>query len=155
TINTGIYVIEPEVLRRIPDGEPFDFSKQLFPLLLEAGKPLYGYVLPEGEYWQDIGHLDHYRQANEDVLDGPCRVNVPGIRLKENSWLGDGVALPAVDVIEGPAFLGNYCKIEEGARVGPYAVLGSNVAVKQGAQVVRSIIDGGTYIGGGAQIEGA
>src|SRR3954453_10252039 len=45
TINTGIYVIEPEVLRRIPVGEPFDFSKQLFPNLLEAGKPLYGYVL--------------------------------------------------------------------------------------------------------------
>ena len=78
TINTGIYVIEPEVLRCIPEGEPFDFSKQLFPLLLEAGKPLYGYVLPEGEYWQDIGTLDQYRQANEDVLDGRCRVDVPG-----------------------------------------------------------------------------
>ena len=155
TINTGIYVVEPEVLRWVPQGEPFDFAKQLFPRLLEMGKPLYGYVLPEDEYWLDIGNLEQYRQANEDVLDGRCRVDVPGIRLKENIWLGDGVALPGVDVIEGPAFLGNYCKIEEGARIGPYAVLGPNVAVKQGAHVERSVLDGGTYVGGGAVVTGA
>jgi mannose-1-phosphate guanylyltransferase/phosphomannomutase len=155
TINTGIYVIEPEVLRWIPTGEPFDFAKQLFPRLLEMGKPLYGYVLPEHEYWLDIGNLEQYRQANEDVLDGRCRVDVPGIRLKENIWLGDGVALPGVDVIEGPAFLGNYCKVEEGARIGPYAVLGPNVTAKQGAHVERSVLDGGTYVGGGAVVTGA
>ena len=42
TINTGIYVLEPEVLRHIPADRPFDFSKELFPLLLEMGRPLYG-----------------------------------------------------------------------------------------------------------------
>src|ERR671938_2159652 len=36
TINTGIYVVEPEVLRWVPAGEPFDFAQQLFPFLLEA-----------------------------------------------------------------------------------------------------------------------
>ena len=44
TINTGIYVLDPEVLRHVPEGRPFDFSKELFPLLLEMGRPLYGYV---------------------------------------------------------------------------------------------------------------
>jgi len=53
TINTGIYVLEPEVLRHIPTDRPFDFSKELFPLLLEMGRPMYGYVM-DG-YWQDIG----------------------------------------------------------------------------------------------------
>jgi mannose-1-phosphate guanylyltransferase / phosphomannomutase len=42
TINTGIYVLEPEVLRHVPTDEPHDFSKELFPLLLEMGRPLYG-----------------------------------------------------------------------------------------------------------------
>jgi mannose-1-phosphate guanylyltransferase/phosphomannomutase len=155
TINTGVYVVEPEVLARVPEGEPFDFSKQLFPALLEAGKPLYGYVVPDDQYWQDIGTLEQYRQANEDVLDGRCKVTVPGIRLKENIWLGDGVSLPEVDVIEGPAFLGNYCRVEEGASVGPYAVLGSNVTVKLGSTVERSIVDSGTYVGGGAILTGS
>ena len=67
TINTGIYVLEPEVLRHIPADRPFDFSKELFPLLLEMGRPMYGYVM-DG-YWQDIGNLDQYRQANFDALD--------------------------------------------------------------------------------------
>ena len=67
TINTGIYVLEPEVLRHIPTDRPFDFSKELFPLLLEMGRPMYGFVM-DG-YWQDIGNLDQFRQANFDALD--------------------------------------------------------------------------------------
>src|SRR5205823_3131520 len=59
TINTGIYVLEPEVLRHIPDDRPHDFSKELFPLLLEMGRPLYGHIF-DG-YWQDIGNLDQFR----------------------------------------------------------------------------------------------
>ena len=75
TINTGIYVLEPEVLRHIPTDRPFDFSKELFPLLLEMGRPIYGYVC-EG-YWQDIGNLDQYREANADALDEKVRLNIP------------------------------------------------------------------------------
>src|SRR4051812_47060953 len=123
--------------------------------MLEMGKPIYGYGWPDEEYWQDTGNLEQCRQANEDVLDGRCRVDVPGIRLKTNIWLGDGVALPAVEVIEGPAYLGNFCRIDEGATVGPYAVLGSNVTIKSGATIERSFIDGGTYVGGGATVSGA
>ncbi len=75
TINTGIYVLEPEVLRHIPTDRPYDFSKELFPLLLEMGRPIYGYVC-DG-YWQDIGNLDQYRQANFDALDEKVRLNDP------------------------------------------------------------------------------
>ena len=75
TINTGIYVLEPEVLRHVPADRPYDFSKELFPLLLEMGRPLYGYVL-DG-YWQDIGNLDQYRQANFDALDERVSLDHP------------------------------------------------------------------------------
>ena len=155
TINTGVYVIEPELLDRIPEGEPYDFSKQLFPELLAEGAPLYGFVVPEHRYWKDIGTIEQFREANQDVLDGLVGVDVPGVRLKENIWLGEGVTLPSVDVIEGPAFLGAYTTVEDGARVGPYAVLGANVTVKAGASVQRSVIDGGTHIGSSATVRGA
>src|SRR5205823_14309937 len=62
TINTGIYVLEREVLKHVPRNRSFDFSKELFPLLLEMGRPIYGHVC-DG-YWQDIGNLDQFRQAN-------------------------------------------------------------------------------------------
>src|SRR5882762_3516511 len=74
TINTGIYVLEPEVLRHVPADRPYDFSKELFPLLLEMGRPLYGYAFEE--YWQDIGNLDQFRQANFDALDGAVELDI-------------------------------------------------------------------------------
>ena len=117
TINTGIYVLEPEVLNHIPAEGPYDFSKELFPLLLEMGRPLYGFVL-DG-YWQDIGNLDQYRQANFDALDEKVRLNVGGIRLRGNVWLGEGAEIDDVEDLEGPAFIGNYCRIARDASVGP------------------------------------
>ncbi len=152
TINTGVYVLEPEVLRAVPPGMPYDFSKQLFPDLLERGKPMLGHVA-EG-YWQDIGNLDQYRQANFDALDGRVELELSGIRLRDNVLLGEGVQLPDLEQIEGPAFIGNFCQVDAGARIGPYTVLGPNVIVKEGATVVRSMVDSGSYIGRSARLEG-
>jgi mannose-1-phosphate guanylyltransferase / phosphomannomutase len=153
TINTGIYVLEPEVLRHIPTEGPYDFSKELFPLLLEMGRPLYGYVFDN--YWQDIGNLDQFRQANFDALDERVRLNVPGIRLRGNVWLGEGVEVDDLAAIEGPAFLGNYCRVAPDATVGPYTVLGSSVTLLERARTERSVIDAATHVGRSARIEGA
>jgi mannose-1-phosphate guanylyltransferase / phosphomannomutase len=153
TINTGIYVLEPEVLKHIPPDRGYDFSKELFPLLLEMGRPIYGQVL-DG-YWQDIGNLDQYKQANIDALEGRVRLEIPGIRIRGNVWLGEGVDLDDLDDIEGPAYLGNYCRIARGARIGPHSVLGASVTVRERGRVVRSIVDSSTYIGRSAEIEGA
>jgi mannose-1-phosphate guanylyltransferase/phosphomannomutase len=152
TINTGIYVVEPEVLRHIPTDRPYDFSKELFPLLLEMGRPMYGYVM-DG-YWQDIGNLDQYRQANFDALDERVRLNVPGIRLRGNVWIGDGADME-LEAVEGPAFIGNNCRIGPEATVGPYSVLSNGVTLRDAARVSRSIIDVGSYLGRSTIIEGA
>jgi mannose-1-phosphate guanylyltransferase/phosphomannomutase len=153
TINTGIYVLEPEVLRHVPTDRPFDFSKELFPLLLEMGRPMYGYVFED--YWQDIGNLDQFRQANFDALDERVRLNIPGIRLRGNIWLGEGVEVDNLAAIEAPALLGNYCRIAPDASVGPYSVLGSSVTLLEGARTERSVIDAATHIGRSARVEGA
>ena len=153
TINTGIYVLNPEVLRHVPADRPYDFSKELFPLLLEMGRPLYGCVL-DG-YWQDIGNLDQYRQANYDALDGNVELSIAGIQLRGNIWIGDGVELDDLDQIEGPAFIGNNCRVAPGASVGPHSVLGANSTLRERARIERSVIEAGTHIGRSAIVEGA
>ncbi|HET7567154.1 MAG TPA: sugar phosphate nucleotidyltransferase [Gaiellaceae bacterium] len=153
TINTGIYVLEPEVLKHVPTDRPYDFSKELFPLLLEMGRPIYGCVL-DG-YWQDIGNLDQYRQANFDALDERVRLEIPGIRIRGNVWLGEGVDLDDLDAIEGPSYIGNYCRIGRGARIGPHTVLSTSVTVRERGRVTRSIVDASTYVGRSANLEGA
>jgi mannose-1-phosphate guanylyltransferase/phosphomannomutase len=153
TINTGIYVLEPEVLTHIPTDRPYDFSKELFPLLLEMGRPIYGHVM-DG-YWQDIGNLDQYRQANFDALDEKVGLNIAGIRLRGNVWIGEGADIHDSEEIEGPAFIGNHCRIGRDASVGPYSVLSNGVTLRERARTVRTVIDSSTHVGRSALIEGA
>jgi mannose-1-phosphate guanylyltransferase/phosphomannomutase len=153
TINTGIYVLEPEVLKHVPTDRPYDFSKELFPYLLEMGRPLYGYVM-DG-YWQDIGNLDQYRQANFDALDEHVKLNIPGIRIRGNVWLGEGVDIADLDQVEGPALIGNYCRVAPGATVGAYSVLSNSVTLRERTRTTRSVIEASTHIGRSSLIEGA
>jgi mannose-1-phosphate guanylyltransferase / phosphomannomutase len=153
TINTGIYVLEPEVLRHIPRDRPFDFSKELFPLLLEMGRPIYGYVC-DG-YWQDIGNLEQYRQANFDALDEKVALNVSGLKIRGDVWVGEGVEIDDVEGVEGPAFIGNYCTVSPESSVGPYSILGPGTTLRERGRISRSIIDSSCYIGRSAVVEGA
>jgi mannose-1-phosphate guanylyltransferase / phosphomannomutase len=153
TINTGIYVLEPEVLKHVPRNRPFDFSKELFPLLLEMGRPIYGHV-SEG-YWQDIGNLDQYRQANFDALDEKVRLDISGLRIRGDVWIGEGVEIDDVEGVEGPAFVGNYCTVSPEASVGPYTVLGPGTTLRERSRISRTVIDASTYVGRSAVIEGA
>jgi mannose-1-phosphate guanylyltransferase / phosphomannomutase len=153
TINTGIYVLEPEVLKHVPTDRPYDFSKELFPLLLEMGRPIYGYVC-DG-YWQDIGNLDQYRQANFDALDERVRLDVPGLKIRGDVWIGEGVEIDDVEGVEGPAFIGNYARISPEASVGPYTILGSATTLRERGRISRSVLDASCYIGRSAVVEGA
>src|SRR5205807_8406240 len=120
---------------------------------LEMGRPIYGHVF-DG-YWQDIGNLDQYRQANFDALDERVRLEITGIRIRGNVWMGDGVDLDDLEAIEGPAYLGNYCRVARGAHIGPYTVLSTSVTVRERGRVQRSIVDSSTYIGRSADVVGA
>jgi mannose-1-phosphate guanylyltransferase/phosphomannomutase len=153
TINTGIYVLEPEVLRHVPNDRPFDFSKELFPLLLEMGRPIYGHVC-EG-YWLDIGNLDQYRQANFDALDQKVQLAVPGLKIRGDVWIGEGVEIDDVEGVEGPAFIGNYARVSPEASVGPYTVLGPATTLRERGRISRSVVDASCYVGRSAVIEGA
>ena len=153
TINTGIYVLEPEVLKHVPTDRPYDFSKELFPLLLEMGRPIYGCVL--GGYWQDIGNLDQYRQANFDALDERVQLDIGGIRIRGNVWLGEGVDIADLEAVEGPVYIGSYCRISPQATIAPYSVLSTSVTVREGARTSHSIVDASTYIGRSTVVEGA
>ncbi len=153
TVNTGIYVIEPEVLDHIPEGQPYDFSHNLFPKLFDMRKPLYG-VVCEG-YWQDIGSLEQYLQANRDALDGKIQLTPPGVRLKGNVWVDHNAAIDSLDGVEGPAVIGANVRLEPGAMVHAHTVLGNNVVLRAGAQVSDSVLGENVYLASGAVVAGA
>src|SRR5918997_1824961 len=151
-VNTGIYLLEPSVMDEIPDPEEgeYDFSKELFPKLLDRGRPLYGFVTDA--YWEDIGTLEQYASAQRAVLDGKVEgVRPPGTRLRENIYVGRRAQVDDEE-LEGPVVIGDNVRIDEGAKISPYTVIGSNVVIAAGATVERSIVAEGTYVGEGAEL---
>lgn len=153
TVNTGIYVLEPEIFKYIPKGEKYDFSKDLFPVLLEKGAPLYGCIL-DG-YWCDIGNFEQYMQAHRDVLDLKSKIQPPGIRMRENVWIGDGADVDMSVDISGPVVIGQNAKVEAGAELDEYSVIGNNVVIKSMAHVHRTVVWDNAFIGPQAHIHGA
>jgi mannose-1-phosphate guanylyltransferase/phosphomannomutase len=153
TANTGMYILEPSVLNDIPEGQEYDFAEELFPKLLEEGRPMYGYVM-EG-YWEDIGNIEQYMSAQKDVLDGKARgIRLPGEKLREGVYVGRGTQVDE-DQLEAPVVLGDNVWLSSSARVGPYSVLGPNVSVEVGASVERSTVAEGSSIGEEAELDGA
>ncbi len=153
TVNTGIYILEPEIFDMMAAGKPYDWSGDIFPKLLEDGKPLFGYVM--GEYWSDIGSLQQYREAQEHLLSGRLRLALPGQPIASGVLAGPNAQIDESATIVPPVAIGRNCKIKKGSRIGPYTVIGDNVFIEEDANVDRSVIWDSTYIGPSVGIHSA
>ncbi len=152
TVNTGIYILDPEIFSYIPEGQPFDFSRDLFPILLEKGAPMFGYVA-DG-YWTDVGTVDAYMKAHQAVLDGEVSIEIPGTEIADRVWAAEGAIIDPGARIEGPLLLGEHAKVEAGAHVREYSVIGNNAVVKEGAFLQRAVVHDNAYVGPGASLRG-
>ncbi|HET6313094.1 MAG TPA: mannose-1-phosphate guanyltransferase, partial [Chloroflexia bacterium] len=155
TVNTGIYILEPKIFDYYEAGQVFDFSSQLFPILLEKGDPMYGYVA-DG-YWCDVGSIPDYMIASGDYLRG--EVNLPKLAQETEPgsgiWVQEEVEIARDAHISGPVFLGTGVKIKSGATVRGPAVIRDFSVVDNRATVDRSIIWRNCYIGERAEVRGA
>ena len=145
TINSGIYIVEPEVLKLLEPRKACDFSKDLFPLLLERGMPIYGYVA-DG-YWCDVGNPDQYRQAHLDLLDGRIHHSPPGEQLRDGIWVGSGAQIHPSAKLKGPLVIGRNCRVRDSARLAEYSVIGDNCIIEDGADLERLVVWDNAYIG--------
>ena len=153
TVNTGIYVFDPAILDLIEPGHSADWSKDIFPRLLEKGAPLYGYVA-DG-YWCDIGNLIEYRRAVADLLSGRVRLGPLGHSRGGNVWTGDNVEIAPDAHLIGPIYLGNEVKVKSGAVIHGPTFIRDYTIVDNRAQVDRSLVWRNCYIGEGAELRGA
>ncbi len=153
TINTGIYVLNPEVLAYIERGKLTDWSKDVFPRMLHKGDTIYGYIA-EG-YWTDVGTIEAYMRACGDYLAGRVRLPRSGTNIGGEVWV-DGDAEIAPDAqLHGPIYLGHGAKIKGGVIIhGPSAIRDYTI-VDARASIDRSIIWRNSYIGERAELRGA
>jgi mannose-1-phosphate guanylyltransferase/phosphomannomutase len=153
TVNTGIYVLNPEVLAYIERGKNTDWSKDVFPRMLHRGDTIQGYIA--GGYWTDVGTIEEYMRACGDYLAG--HVNLPrlGQHIGGEIWV-DGDAEIAPDAqLHGPVFLGHGAKIKGGVMIHGPSVIRDYTIVDARATIDRSIIWRNSYIGERAELRGA
>src|SRR6476620_4520885 len=110
TVNTGIYVMEPEVFAYVAAGESVDWSSDVFPTLLDLGLPVYGYIA-EG-YWEDVGTQESYMRAQADVLTGQVDVDLDAFEVSNGVWVAEGADVHPDAVLRGPLFIGDYAQVE-------------------------------------------
>lgn len=135
-INAGTYVLEPEVLKRIPAGTKFSFEREVFPDLLARGEPVYAY--PSDAYWIDMGTPENYLKLNSDLLGGKSRQYQPG---RANAVVvGDGSKIHPEAEIRGPVLIDRNCTIKRGAKISGPAVIGAGTVVSEDAVVDNAVI---------------
>jgi mannose-1-phosphate guanylyltransferase/phosphomannomutase len=147
TINTGIYILEPEVLEKIPAQKSFDFSKNLFPLMLKEKRPLFGYIAPN--YWKDVGNLEEYARAHQDILEEKVKVEINGNLLQKNGssvWAGKNLKLGKNVKFTGTVILGNDCVIGSKSIISN-SIFGDRVKIGEESNITRSTIWRDTKIG--------
>ncbi len=153
TINTGIYVLGPEVLGYMERGKSYDFSRDIFPRLLHENKLVSGYIATE--YWTDIGNLQQYQQANYDALMGKVRVDIAGTEITPGVWTGEGCRIDPQAVLTAPLVLGRNVVVEAGAQIGGDTVLGNATIVARNASIARTVAWADCYFGESCQVAGA
>jgi mannose-1-phosphate guanylyltransferase len=146
TINAGIYVLEPSVLKYMPKGEPYSFERGLFPTLLEHKEPVMSFVLDK--YWIDIGTPQKYLEVHHDILSR----KFVSPRVAQSAF--DRKAMPAGAFVDEKSIIGPDVAIREGVRI-ENSVIGNNCKIDEGVHIVDSVIWAGNTIDGEARISGS
>ena len=158
-INAGTYVLEPDVLDRIPSDQKVSVEREVFPGMVADGSL---YALDDQTYWIDTGTPAEYIQAQLDLIDGLRGVAVAGVhpaaRVHEDAMvkravIGAGASIAAGARIEGAVVL-------DGAEIGSEAVIdgsvvGEGAVVAAAAHVVGcSVVGDGQVVASGERLDG-
>ncbi|HLV08895.1 MAG TPA: sugar phosphate nucleotidyltransferase [Halanaerobiales bacterium] len=153
TINTGIYILEPLIFDLFEKGKNFDFSKDLFPLMLKRKMRLYGLAL-QG-YWNDIGSLEEYTRTQFELLEGKINLPLKGAsEIGKDIWVEEGVNIAENVELEGPLYIGKDSIIAAGASL-KSSIIGKNCYIFSDASLKKSVLWDNNTIGRNSEIRGA
>jgi mannose-1-phosphate guanylyltransferase/phosphomannomutase len=145
TVNTGIYILEPHILSWLELGKPSDFSHDLFPALLQADVPMYGYIA-DG-YWCDVGSLETYRQVQYDAIRGRVHLQIDYTQIKTGVWVGRNTQIDPTVKIEAPVLIGDDCTIGAHTSISAGTIVGDHVSIGANCDLQRPIIGNSCLVG--------
>lgn len=147
-INTGIYLIEPEIIKMIPENTAFDFSDGLFPELLRQHKKFKCWQTDA--FWGDIGEFEAYLQLTQEIL----REHTDDFPYQGTLYLNDTTDAKGNTVI-APSLIGDKAVFGKNNTVGPFAVIGKNLTLEDGCTLNKCVIGDDAKIESGTELSGA
>lgn len=150
-INAGIYVLEPEVIKYIPENTHYMVERGLFPALLDMDAPVYGY--PFRGYWLDMGTPDTYFSLNRDLLSENTMSPFTAAAGMLHVQYGVDCDIHSSARISAPVLIGNKCLIGRNVTITGPAVIGNDCTVENGATVVDSLLWNNVRIGAGTALK--
>ena len=140
-INTGIYIFEPEIFDYIPKNTKYDIGGELLPSLLDIGKEFY--AINMDFKWIDVGTIRDFYEANMMLLKKETCYIKPYYKrvIDKNIFVGINCSINFDKVdIQGPVYIGNSVKIEDGCKIVGPCVINSNSEIYKDSLIKNSII---------------
>ena len=133
-INAGTYVLEPDILQRIPPDTRFTFEREVFPQMLADGLSVYAY--PTDNYWMDTGTPEKYLQLHRDLLSS----KYDGYVLEKNVSKGEGSKIHPMVKFKGKVIIGDNCVIASGVKLTGPVVIGPDCIIGEDTVISDSVI---------------
>ena len=167
-INAGIYVMEKDVLRLVPNKGQYDLSKELVPKLMERGDRIQSYMYKGS--WLDVGRPSDLIGANQIAatmrFDNELwsKHKISGTSINKPFYLGkdssiidstsnSSIVLEGCNVsgskLNGSLIMKN-CKVESSVLIN--SILGSGCEVCSGSIIEDSVLGDGTNVTAGTKI---
>ena len=153
TVNAGVYVLRRDILRRIPPDTEFSFERQLFPMLVAEGAPVYACVA-QGAYWRAITSLNDYQRAQADVLERRVEATIEGIEVREGVWVGEGATIHPTADIRGRVFLNHHTEVGRDVRIRGTVAIGSRCRIGEGSVIEDAVIWRGSVLEEKTEVRG-
>ena len=148
--NAAVYVLNKKILDFVPSNEPFDFPRNLFPLLVEKGKPCFAFDIGKG-YRVDIGTIPNYYNTQIAILEGRIDFDICFPLLREGIWVGVGSIIDSMAKLDKPVLICENSNIGLNANV-EWSIIGNKVHIGEHSSIRRSIILDNVIIGNKAKI---
>jgi mannose-1-phosphate guanylyltransferase len=148
-INAGLYIIEPEVMELVPLGEKFDFSKQLFPMVLEKNWPMYAKTI-DG-VWFDVGNPMELLNAQSTLVKRMTELPFP---IPNGTILpGDGFSMEGAVILGDvtSSVISSNCQIQEQVKISNSLLMsGCNIGAK--SSITKSVLGQDVIVGNGSTL---
>ena len=156
-INAGLYILEPEVLDLIPEGEKFDWSRQVFPQMLEREMPLYA-CLTKG-IWFDIGRPSDLLKAQNIILENRDLIwtqipEKPNSEAEIEGTCNGSIALKGSTIAAGSivknSLLMDGASISKGCEI-ENCIIGRNTTIQENCTLNGCVIGDGEHVPAGSE----